>query len=247
VSIKLGIQEKQKKVSFGLIPAFIWPNAKKLHLFQLSAVYNDWEYWVEMMPFLKAVQNDGELSIDDLSDDDLMRLSALDRKDAFEILVTRYSSFVLGLAIRFMGDRQTGRDIAQDVFLSLWAERIQYRRRGVFKSYLAAVCLNRCRNTSRNQKSQERKISHLESEDLPSERKVEELPLDELLKTERAKEIRAQLQKLPEATRTVLIYRFTHDLSLKEIAALTGMPIGTVKSHVSRGLVRFERLLTKGD
>ncbi len=198
-----------------------------------------------MTVFLKALPDHPESSMDNISDDDLMHLSSLDRKDAFEMLVARHGSFVFGLAVRFMGDRQTGRDIAQDVFLSLWAQRKHYQRNGTFKSYLAAVCLNRCRNASRSKKNQERRIKHMELETGPIEADVADLPLDTLLKSERAREIRERLCRLPEATKTVLIYRFVHDMSLLEIASLTGMPMGTVKSHVSRGLVRIARMLKK--
>jgi DNA-directed RNA polymerase specialized sigma24 family protein len=117
-----------------------------------------------MTVVLKAVPDATEHPMDDLSDDDLMRLAAIGRKDAFEILVIRHHAFVFGLAARFLGDRQAGRDIAQDVFLALWADRDKYQRRGMFKSYLAAVCLNRCRVAARGMKNQDKRVKRLQSE-----------------------------------------------------------------------------------
>lgn len=196
---------------------------------------------------LKVVPDETTQPTTDLSDDDLMFLSAIDRKDAFEILVTRHHAFVFGLAARFLGDRQAGRDIAQDVFLSVWAERDNYQRRGRFKSYLAGVCLNRCRVAVRSMKNQDRKNKCLEAETTQSGRNVVEVPLDALLRSERDREIRARLSSLPGTTKAVLIYRYTHDMSLSDIGDVTGMPLGTVKSHLCRGLLRLRRMLTKGN
>ncbi len=196
---------------------------------------------------LKAVPDATKQPMDHLSDDDLMRLCALDRKDAFEMLVRRHHAFVFALASRFLGDRQAGRDIAQDVFLSLWAERSRYQPKGAFKSFLAAVCVNRCRVAVRSLKNQTGRARRMESELRENGGGDTEVPLDELLKAERNREIRERLAALPEAERLVLIYRFTHDMPLSDIGALTGMPLGTVKSHVSRGLMRIRRMLTKGN
>jgi RNA polymerase sigma-70 factor (ECF subfamily) len=199
-----------------------------------------------MTVLLKAVPDATEHPMDSLSDDDLMRLAALCRKDAFEILVIRHHAFVFGLAARFLGNRQMGRDIAQDVFLALWADRDKYQPKGMFKSYLAAVCLNRCRVTARGMKNQDKRAMRLHSEARGDLGEAADLPLDELLKRERNKEIQERLAMLPKAERAVLIYRFTHDMPLSDIGELTGMPLGTVKSHVSRGLLRIRRMLTKG-
>ena len=67
--------------------------------------------------------------------------------------------------------------------------------------------------------------------------------LVDLADDDRAKEVRSKLTRLPGKTREVLILRFTHELSLEEISSLTGMPLGTVKSHLFRGLKRMARFM----
>ena len=68
-------------------------------------------------------------------------------------------------------------------------------------------------------------------------------PLAELVEREKARVVRGALARVPDGHRQVLVLRFTHDLSLEEIAASTGHPLGTVKSHLFRGLKRLRRLL----
>jgi RNA polymerase sigma-70 factor, ECF subfamily len=181
----------------------------------------------------------------DLSDDDLMRLCRQNRHDAYEILVRRHQTLVFALATRFFSDRSVGRDVAQDVFLSIWAERGRYQPSGRFKSYLVSVTFHRCKYIARQRRSHERKLSGLNQE-VEVQAAVSELPLQEVLEMERAREVRDKLTELPEKMRQVMILRFTHDLGLSEIASMTSQPLGTVKSHLFRGLKRLHRLLSTG-
>ena len=194
---------------------------------------------------LKLVNHSETTAVETLPDDDLMKLAALDRRDAFEALVTRHQGMVFGLAARFMGNRDLGRDITQDVFLSLWAERQRYRAAGKFKAYLASICLNRCRVVSRSLRNRMKKRAELEQETVASPA-PNELPLASLLALERRKEIQGYLTQLPEMCRAVMIFRFTHGLPLAEIAERMDMPLGTVKSHVIRGVRRIRRMMNEG-
>src|SRR5687768_12459378 len=99
---------------------------------------------------------------DDLaSDDDLMRLARDGRRDAFEALVSRYTALVIGTASRFLGDRQKGREVAQDVFLMLWAERDRYVPQGKLRNLLVTMAFNRCRMVARTMKSDASKTERL--------------------------------------------------------------------------------------
>lgn len=194
-------------------------------------------------PDLRVVESASGMRLEDLSDDDLMRLARESRADSFEVLIRRHQQLVLGLASRFFGDRTTGRDIAQDVFLHLWAERDRYQPRGLFRSYLVSVTLHRCHFMARQRRNHFSKIDRLARESRRGD-VGEDLPVEALLEAERSREVRKRLYELPERVREVMILRFTHELTLDEIASSTGMPLGTVKSHVFRGLKRLSRLLS---
>ncbi len=66
-----------------------------------------------------------------------------------------------------------------------------------------------------------------------------------LVQAEERREVRRKLTLLPDKMREVLILRFTQDLPIQEIASLTGLRAGTVKSHLFRGLARLHRLIGK--
>jgi RNA polymerase sigma-70 factor (ECF subfamily) len=195
-------------------------------------------------PNLYLVDGKTEKKLGDLPDDDLMILARAERKDAFEALVRRHQTLVLALATRFLGDKALGRDVTQEVFLSLWAERYRYRPRGHFRSYLVSVTHHRCHYVARQRRSHGRKLGNL-ARNMAVGQPEPELPLETLVAAEKAREVRRKLEKLPERIRQVLILRFTQDCSLQEIAELTGLPLGTVKSHLFRGLKRLNRLIGK--
>jgi RNA polymerase sigma-70 factor (ECF subfamily) len=180
----------------------------------------------------------------DLDDDDLMLLAKAERQDAFAALMRRHQALVFGVATRFLGDRGLGRDVMQDVFLSLWRERDRYGAKGRFRSYLVSMTLHRCHMVARNRQSQDRRISALAraQENAPQS---ESLPLDVVVERERSKELRRLLAGVPEHHRQVLILRFAEDLGLEEIAAATSLPLGTVKSHLFRGLRTLRDMMRK--
>lgn len=66
------------------------------------------------------------------------------------------------------------------------------------------------------------------------------------LRTERAAGIRAAVAKLDEPYREVVLLRYFAELSLDEIATQTGRPLGTVKTHLHRGLLRLRGAVDGG-
>ncbi len=193
---------------------------------------------------IHLVETRAPKTLGDLSDDDLMLLVKADRRDAFEALMRRHQPLVFGIATRFLGDRALGRDVMQDVFLSLWRERGRYKASGRFRSYLVSMTLHRCHMVSRNRKSQDRRVSALAraQEETPHN---ERLPIDVVVEQERSRGLRKMLLGVPEHHRQVLILRFAEDLGLEEIAEATSLPLGTVKSHLFRGLKTLRKVVQK--
>ena len=66
------------------------------------------------------------------------------------------------------------------------------------------------------------------------------------LRSERAAGIRSAVSRLDDPYREVIALRFFGELSLDEIAAQTGRPLGTVKTHLRRGLIRLRTALEAG-
>lgn len=179
-----------------------------------------------------------------IADDDLMLLCREGSERAFAMLIRRHERLVFGYATRFLGDSVAARDVAQEVFLTLWAERHRYESKQRFKSYLMTLTFHRAHQAAQRRTSQAAKaarIRQVEPEPTPPE-----TGLDALLAISRKALVRRALAELPEATRQVLVLRFMDGQSLEDIARMTGRPLGTVKSNLFRGLKRLRAQLGTG-
>jgi RNA polymerase sigma factor (sigma-70 family) len=195
-------------------------------------------------PPLRLIGSDQAESTGEPTDDELMLLARANHQGAFEILVRRHQKLVLGVATRYVGDATVGRDIAQDVFLGLWAERHRYQSRGLFRSYLVSCTIHRCQVVARQARSHERKHGELaQNAGGVAASPLGNEALHTLVEVEQRRNVREKLTELPEKMREVLILRFTNDLSIQEISKSTGLREGTVKSHLFRGVARLHRLL----
>ncbi len=186
-------------------------------------------------PNLHLLNAAREAKMQDLPDDQLMCLVMAERQDALAELVRRYQSLVIGFSSRFLGQAQEGKEVAQDVFLSLWADRQRYQERGRFRAYLMTLALNRCRVVARNRRNTRKKLECFQTQARPEER-AESSALDRLVEAEQSRVVRQHLQELPESVREVMVLRFVNELKMQEIADVTGKPLGTVKVYVLRGV-----------
>ena len=220
--------------------------ACRVQLSESLRFYLGWDIMALMhkAPDLQVIGTDHEGAAGEATDDELMFLVRAGHQAAFELLVRRYQSLVLRLATRYVGDASFGRDIAQDVFLALWAERDRYESRGRFRSYLVACTIHRCHIVARQARSHERKHDILAAEDSSRcDAPLGNEAVHALIEAEERREVRDKLTLLPEKMREVLILRFTYDLPIQDIATITGLREGTVKSHLFRGVARLHRLI----
>lgn len=172
--------------------------------------------------------------------DQLRRDLAQDLDRAFPELVDRYGTLVVTIASR-LTDPTTGEDITQEVFLRAYRAMASYgpdRVAGIdLRPWLATITRNLIRNEYRRRG---RKPSvaldtdtHAEtatSGDDPTAPAEARVDLDHLDQT---------LQELSDAQREAVVLRHIVGLPMREVALTMGVPHGTAKSHVSRGLARL--------
>jgi RNA polymerase sigma-70 factor, ECF subfamily len=124
-----------------------------------------------------------------------------------------------------------GDDLAQQVFLTAWRSVHQLRSAAAFDGWLKRIMVTTWLEEVRRQK-----ISYV-SEDAAHE------PAGYADTTAERIDLDAALARLPQEVRLCLVLAYNDGMSHPEIAALTGFPLGTVKSHISRGAARVRELL----
>ena len=154
---------------------------------------------------------------------------------AFSELVCAYERVVFTLALRMTGNRETARDVTQQVFLKVHRGLASFDRRRRFFSWIYRIAVNECINERRSRHEHE----------VLDERLVDPAPDQEaqLMQREAAESVQAALQRLPEADREVLVLRHWLERSYAEISDALGLPESTIKSRLFEARQRLGRLL----
>jgi RNA polymerase sigma-70 factor (ECF subfamily) len=147
---------------------------------------------------------------------------------AFEALYEQFQRIVYGVAIRMLVDAPAAEDVVQAVFLNLWSRPDAFRG-GNLGAWLARVTRNRCLDMLRS------RAGRSEAE-MPSEIVAEETLDDAVFARIDGKLVRAALARLPEDQRSLIEMGFFDGTTHSEIAARTGIPLGTIKSRIRNGL-----------
>lgn len=158
--------------------------------------------------------------------------------DAFGKLVVRYRAPVVRLAYRLTRDADEANDIAQDAFLRAYRRLPEFRPDRPFSRWLFVIARNASLDAIRRRR---RAAVYVESEERqPAAAGPEELALQ----SDEASRVHAALGSLPPKYRDVLELYYISGLRYREIALALGIPIGTVKTYISRAKRRLRDELT---
>jgi RNA polymerase sigma-70 factor, ECF subfamily len=157
-----------------------------------------------------------------MSDDvqDLLRRRKFD--EALARLLDAYEHKVYRMAAAMLRDHGRAQDVTQDVFLKLWRALPSYDGRASLSTWLYTIARNTCLSVVRLESY--RRTSPLTSVEEPRTGSIR--PLDVALKE--------SLARLPDTQRAIITMFYFEDRSVAEVAAMMGLPEGTVKSHLHR-------------
>lgn len=175
-----------------------------------------------------------------LADEDLLTLVERGDSEAFELLYDRHSRVAFSLAFRLLGDRQAAEDLVQDAFLAVWRNAGSYApSRGSVRNWMLSILHNRGVDRLRTLGAMSRRQEALELVELrrPDEPDAATLGIGRAL----AGNVRDELASLPEEQHQVLKLAYYGGFTHHEIADMTGLPLGTVKSRMRLGLDRLRR------
>ena len=166
--------------------------------------------------------------------------------ECFNQLVLRYQTQVYNLSFRMVGHSATAEDITQESFVSAY-RKLRSFQAGNFLAWLMRIATNACMDHFRSAHSK-RNVSLEELEENPSFSPTSggESPEAYALRRELGEVLKQSLLSIPSDQRIALILIDLQGLSYDEASQVIGVPIGTVKSRLSRGRIAMrERLQNK--
>ena len=166
----------------------------------------------------------------------IARSLAESRTDAFGMLVERHQSAVR----RFLrhltrGDAALADDLAQETFIGAYRGLPRFRSDSRFETWLLGIAYHRFRSHRRRRSAEPAQAGPTAEE--PSEPPAERL-------TDLQQDLASSMAGLSDDEQHALTLCFQFGLSHGEIAAATGWPLGTVKTHITRGKGRLRELLS---
>jgi RNA polymerase sigma-70 factor (ECF subfamily) len=156
--------------------------------------------------------------------------------EAFNELVRRYQGMAYNVAYRILGNTEDAADATQDAFLSAY-RAVKRFRRGSFRSWLMRIVTNACYDCLR--RAQRRAVASLDSgEDADGHECLAdpgESPEAMAERQDQSRQIQRALATLPPGQRVVVVLSDIQGLGYAEIAQVLRVPVGTVRSRLSRG------------
>lgn len=189
---------------------------------------------VEMVIDGVEVLEDG--SSGDLAADLLVRVADGDQR-AFAELYDLLSPRVFALILKVVVNRAQSEEVLQEVFLEIWQSASRFApNRGQGRSWVFTIAHRRAVDRVRSSQSSTDRDIRVGVRDLGGERDVVQEAVESKLEGER---VVAALAALPEAQQEALVLAYYGGYSQSEISALTGVPLGTIKTRMRDGLTRL--------
>jgi RNA polymerase sigma factor (sigma-70 family) len=156
--------------------------------------------------------------------------------DGLKQAYDRYSPLVFTIALRMLGSRADAEDVTQHVFVTAWRRRGTFDPdRGSLAGWLTAITRNAMTDLQRK-RQRENGAMHRAAGSQPSAESGPEYVVDRVVLAD-------ELARLGEPQRIIMAMAFYSGLTHQQIAGAMDLPVGTVKSHIRRSLLRLRARL----
>jgi RNA polymerase sigma-70 factor, ECF subfamily len=183
-----------------------------------------------------------------VTDAELVDRAVAGQQDAFRSLVERHQRSVFNLLARMLRNPALAEEQAQETFLKAFRHLRTFDPRFKFSNWILRIAHNTAIDCMRRSRPAETSL------DEPDERDGTRLadivpdatapdPSDALERQDAARVLGKALSRLRPEYRRLVVLRYQEDLSYEEIAEITGLPLGTVKSHLHRARAEMAAFL----
>jgi RNA polymerase sigma-70 factor (ECF subfamily) len=165
---------------------------------------------------------------------------------AFEYIFKTYFPYLLNYARQILKDAEAAEEIVSNSFMNLWENRSNIKLETSLKSYLFKSVYNNCLNHVKHLHVKERYVLYMKHH-IPTDNEgnamTDDYPASILIGKELAETINSTIESLPAQCREVFLMSRYEDLKNEEIAQRLNISVNTVRTQISRALVRLRQNL----
>ena len=179
----------------------------------------------------------------------LIRRVRAGETDAFEHFVTKYQPRITRVAYRLLRDMGEADCAAQESLLRAYQNLKDFREGSTFETWVTRICINWCKDRLKRRRLvfyfHQAPGDQEDGESGPRETVASDAPSPErrALSREIRERLRGAMESLSPRQRSVFVLKHFEELSIPEIADLTGLDSGTVKSHLFRAAHKIRERL----
>jgi RNA polymerase sigma factor (sigma-70 family) len=198
---------------------------------------------------LATLEPDRSESLDPVESPDARDRELVERlrhrdEDAFRGLFDRYAPTAKALALRVVRQTHLAEEIVQEAFMAVWRNPEGYDGdRGTVRAWLLGTVHHRAVDLVRREEAHRRRAEAAVPQAYEDQADHAEEVVDAIGRPEERRIVRAALAELPDEQRRVLEMMYFDGRSQTQVAAATGLPLGTVKSRALLGMRRMRAAL----
>ena len=163
-------------------------------------------------------------------------------QEAFNDIVTQYSSLMLRTASMIVGDRDIAEDVVQDALIQVWHHLPELREAGALRSWLMRIVVNQCisfkRRLARSTAFIRQSLSEQEMD------MMAQLADDHKGRMERDWDLAEAIKNLPAKQRAVIVLHYYYGMTLPEMARSLDTSENTLKKRIQAALAALRRILS---
>ncbi|WP_428631761.1 RNA polymerase sigma factor [Sphingopyxis sp.] len=177
------------------------------------------------------------------SDQDLAILARVDREDAYRELLHRHKAGVYRLIVQQIGDADEALDLTQESFVAGFAAIDRYDGDRPFRTWMARIALNKCRDWARRRRVRAFFARALPLDSAHHVASDGPAPDAEAADKRELARVRGAIDRLPQNLREVLLLRGIDDVSQAETALILRVSEKTVETRLYRARTKLRELL----
>ena len=168
----------------------------------------------------------------------LIRRCQAGDKEAFRTLVEQYRSILFGTAYLMMRDRGLAEDAVQEALIQIWKHLPSFRLKSSLKTWMVRIVVNEVKQQFR--KKQVPTVPLEQASQVTDDLDKAEIAM---IRNEERQHLKQALEQLPAEQKEAVVLHYFSELTVPEIATVTGQREGTIKSRLSRALSHLGEIL----